>query len=85
MFCPSYEVAIIYLHIAMSCDPFFSFSLGSPTKFGFLAYGVYPFHLTVSKLATSLWHIIVSTHILTMKGYDGRQDCSCLDLLIDLA
>lgn len=58
MFCPTYVVATIYLHLRVSVD--FQFNLlSSPTKFGFLAYGVYRVPLFCFQKTTSLWHFQV--------------------------
>ena len=46
----------IYLHISVSRVCFVFASAGSPTKFGFLACGVYPFHPACFHAGSSLWN-----------------------------
>ena len=61
---PAQEVAAIYLHIAMSRSSFRFNPPGSPTKFGFLACGVYPFHLHSFPCSSSLWHFYRSVSLV---------------------
>ena len=61
----------IYLHISVSRVCFVFASAGSPTKFGFLACGVYPFHPACFHAGSSLWHFYSIFAIAFASGIDA--------------